>query len=278
MINHKKIMFIMFPGFGVSKKGWDTHYEKGIKIKHNFINKLKKMGSIYFHEPLYHNIKYYIKSGPSKSLYDKNIDFKKENLDVEKECEKVYEKIKNFEGMFIPIGHSIGSYFVYCFEQKYSSRCLFSVIIDGAPIGPINQTLNDEKKLYPLIEKYKKYDDIMINKLKDKLYKNDIKAFRKLGDITLYNIFKYKEITNKAEKFNKPLIEFYNIDINDDKKSIKKDHFFNLNRIKEIEYLYKHNNNYIAIAFINKTHYPHDMDESREIILSSIKGMIDKYN
>jgi hypothetical protein len=104
----------MFPGFGVSKKGWDTHYEKGIKIKHNFINKLKKMGSIYFHEPLYHNIKYYIKSGSSKSLYDKNIDFKKENLDVSKECEKVYEKIKSFEGMFIPIGHSIGSYFVYC--------------------------------------------------------------------------------------------------------------------------------------------------------------------
>jgi len=37
MINQKKIMFIMFPGFGVSKKGWNTHYEEGIKIKTNFI-------------------------------------------------------------------------------------------------------------------------------------------------------------------------------------------------------------------------------------------------
>ncbi len=120
----------------------------------------------------------------------------------------------------------------------------------------------------------------MINKLKDKLYKNDAKAFKKLSDIAFYNIFKYKEITNKAEKFNKPLIEFYNIDINDDKKSLKKDHFFNLNRIKEIEYFKKYNNdnNYIAVAFINKTHYPHDIDESREIILGSIKEMIDKYN
>jgi hypothetical protein len=106
----------------------------------------------------------------------------------------------------------------------------------------------------------------MINKLKEKLYKNDEKAFRKLADISLYNIFKYKEITNKAEKFNKPLIEFYNIDIKDDKKTFKKDHFFNLNRIKEIEYLQKHNNNYFAIAFINKTHYPHDIDDSRKII------------
>ena len=280
MLDKKKIMFIMFPGFGVSKKGWDTHYEKSTDsyVKTDFISKLKKMGSVYFHEPLYHNIKHYVKNYKSKFLYDENINFTKENLDVSKECDKVYEKIKNFDGIFIPIGHSIGSYFVYCFEQKYPSRCLFSVIIDGSPLGPINQTLNDEKKLYPLIEKYQKYDDIMINKLKEKLYKNDEKAFKKLADIALYNIFKYKEITKKAEKFNKPLIEFYNIDIKDDKKSLKKDHFFNLKRIKEIEYLQKHNNNYIAIAFINKTHYPHDKDEPREIILKSIKEMIDKYS
>ena len=278
MIRSKKIMFIMFPGFGVSKKGWDTHYEKGIKIKHNFISKLKKMGFVYFYEPLYVNIRYYVLNEPKKSLYDKNINFTKDNLDVDKECEKVYEKIKDFDGMFIPIGHSIGSYFVYCFQQKYSSRCLFSVIIDGSPLGPIQQTLNDEKKLYPKIEKYIKYDDKMINNFKEKLYKNDIKAFKKLSDIAMYNIFKYKDITNKAEKFNKPVIEFYNIDIKDEKKKLKIDHFFNLNRINMIEYFKKHNNDYVAISFINKTHYPHDIDESREIILKSIKEMIDKYS
>ena len=85
---------------------------------------------------LYNNLYYYIKNEPEKSLYDKNIDFKKEDLNVEKECEKIYEKIKDFDGMFIPIGHSNGSYFVYCFQQKYQSRCLFSVIIDGSCLGP----------------------------------------------------------------------------------------------------------------------------------------------
>ena len=45
--------------------------------------------------------------------------------------------------------------------------------------------------------------------------------------------------TKKAEKFNKLVIEFYNIDIKDDKKSLKKDYFFNLNRINEIEYFKK---------------------------------------
>ena len=44
-----------------------------------------------------------------------------------------------------------------------------------------------------------------------------------------------------------------------------------------VKYYLKHNNDYVAIAFINKTHYPHDIDESREIILNSIKTMIDKY-
>jgi hypothetical protein len=278
----------MFPDFGVSKKGWDTHYEKGIKIKTNFISKLKKMGSVYFYEPLYYNINYYILNEPEKSLYDKNINFTKENLDVSRECEKVYEKIKDFDGMFIPIGHSIGSYFVWCFQQKYSSRCLFSVIIDGSSLGPIEQTLNDTKELYPKIEKYQKYDDKMINKLKEKLYKNDVKAFKKLEDIAMYNIFKYKEITNKAEKFNKPLIGFYNLrikddynlKIKDDKKKLINDHFANVHKIKEIEHFKKHNNydNYIAISFINKSHYPHDIDDSKEIILNSIKEMIDKYS
>lgn len=39
-------------------------------------------------------------------------------------------------------------------------------------------------------------------------------------------------------------------------------------------FLSKQNNddNYIAITFINKTHYPHDyIDDSKEIILKSIK-------
>ena len=250
-------------------------------IKANFISKLKKMGSVYFYEPLYNNLYYYIKNEPEKSLYDKNIDFKKEDLDVEKECEKIYEKIKDFDGMFIPIGHSLGSYFVYCFQQKYSSRCLFSVVIDGSTLGPIEQTFNDEKELYPKIKKYEKYDDKMINKLKEKLYKNnDIKTFNKLADIYTNNIFRYKEITNKAEKFNKPLIAFYNIRIRDDKKIFKENHLMNVKKIKEIEHLkiYNNDDNYIAITLLNTSHYIHHVDYSKEIILKSIKEMIDKYS
>jgi len=276
----KQIMFIMFPGFGVSKKGWSYLYEKKKLLRTNFISKLKKIGLIYFHEPLYHNINYYNESNQSKYLYNKNIDFNKDKLDVMKECDKIYENIKDFKGKFIPIGHSIGSYYVYCFEQKYSSKCLFSVIIDGSPIGPIEQTLNDEKYLYPKIDKYIKYNDQMINKLKEKVYEGDKNSAKKLFAITFYNIFSYKKITNKAKKFKKPVIGFYNINIRDDNSSIRRlkaDRFFNLNRTKEIEHLKKYNDNYQAITFINKTHYPHFIEESKEIILDYIKQMIAKY-
>lgn len=276
----KHIMFVMFPGFGVTKPGWDHCIEKNKIIKTNFITELKKMGTIFFHEPLYHNIPYYDRENKFKILYDKNINFTKDNFDVIKECDKLYLEIKDFNGMFIPIGHSIGSYFVYCFEQKYKSRCLFSVIIDGSPLGPIKQTLNDEKLLYSKIKKYKKYDDNMIDIVKEKVYKCDIKAVKKLLDIAFYNIFTYKKITNKATKFNKPMIGFYNIQIEEDSNNKKKnmDHFYNVNRIKEIEYFKKYNNNYRAITFINKTHYPHDIKESRDIILDSIKQMVNQYS
>ena len=278
----KQIMFIMFPGFGGSKKGWDNYIDddNDKKIKTIFISELKKVGLVYFYETLYSNIHYYSKNEQNKYLYDKNIEFNKDNFDVMKECDKVYQEIKKFQGMFIPIGHSIGSYFVYCFEQKYSSKCLFSVIIDGSPIGPVEQTLNDKKYLYPNIEKYKKYNDKMINELKKKVYKGDDKSSKILLKIAMYNIFLYKKITNKVDKLKKPLIGFYNIKIRDgdNKKKIKMDHDFNLIRTKEIEHFRKHNDNYRAITFINKTHYPHYIEESRDNILDCIKQMINKYN
>lgn len=276
----KQIMFIMFPGFGDPKKVWHCFFEKNKLIKTNFITEIKKIGDIYFHEPLYHNLNYYEESKISKYLYNKNINFNKENFDVMKEYDKIYSEIKDFNGMFILIGHSIGSYFVYCFQQKYSSKCLFSVIIDGSPIGPFQQTLNDQKYLFPKIEKYTKYNDQMINQLKEKVYEGNKYSIEELLNIALYNIFLYKKIANKAKKIKKPVIGFYNIKIRDEhnNEKLKMDREFNLRRTKEIEYFVKYNNNYTAITFINKTDYPQNIDESREIILDNIKQMIKKYN
>ena len=159
-----KILFIMFPGNSVTKEGWDHQYINGKKVKHNFISELKKMGRIYFYEPKYYNLYYYY-GGKYANDYDKDINFTKDDLDVDKICGKIYEDVKDFKGKLVLIGHSIGSYFVYYFQNKYSSKCLFSVIIDGSPLGPVEQTLNDKKYFYPKLKKYSKYTNEDINNL-----------------------------------------------------------------------------------------------------------------
>jgi hypothetical protein len=194
-----KLLFILFPGFGVSKKGWDTWIERdGTKRKTNFIKELKKLGEIYYHEPLYHNINWYDKRGLKyKSLYSKNINFTKKDFDVEYTCGKIYDDVKNFDGKYVLIGHSIGLYFVYCFEQKYSSKVLFTVNIDGTPLGPIEQTLNDKKDLYTKIIKYTGYTDERIEELKEKTLSGNSHSIDELFDTALYNILDYKKIQTK---------------------------------------------------------------------------------
>jgi hypothetical protein len=42
-----KIMFIMFPGYGVGKKGWNHNIDNKQNItKTNFISELKKIGEV----------------------------------------------------------------------------------------------------------------------------------------------------------------------------------------------------------------------------------------
>ncbi len=270
----------MFPGFGVPKKGWDTYYDdNNVKQKTNFIKELKKLGDIYFHEPLYHNLTFYDKKYKKyQSIYNKNIDFTKEDFDVEAVCEKVYNDVKDFNGKYILIGHSIGSYFLYHFAQKYHSKVLFSVNIDGCPLGPIEQTLNDKKDLYPKIKKYSKYTNEDLEKLKEKVYDGDTKTIGKIFDIAFYNIFKYKKVTLKAKKLKKPMISFFDFNIQDNKgKKIIYFEKFNIKRIEEIEHFTKNNDNYTSITFVNKTHYPHHEETSKNVILENIKLMIDKY-
>ena len=76
-----------------------------------------------------------------------NIDFTKDDIDVDKVCQKIYNDVKNFDGKLILLGHSMGAYFVYHFAQKYTSKCLFSVIIDGMFVTmPAN--VGKSKKMY----------------------------------------------------------------------------------------------------------------------------------
>lgn len=274
-----KLLFILFPGFGVSKLGWDTNIDDNDKkIKNNFIKEIKKLGDIYYYDPKYHNLNYYYPDYNQRLLYEKDIEFTKKDLDIEYVCDEIYNDVKNFNGKLVLIGHSIGSYFIYTFQKKYYKKCLFNIIIDGAYMGPILKFIHDED-FKNKVKKYKKYTDEDINILREDVYNNDIKSIQKLYDYSLQILLsQYKDVI-KANEFKIPTICFYNFRIREENntKKLKFDRKFNIYRKQEIEHFMKYNNdNYKAITFINKTHFPHFIDDSREIILDYIKIMVDK--
>ena len=274
-----KLLFIMFPGAGVIKKGWDHYYinNKIIKIT-NFITELKKLGDIYFYDPIYYNLSYYKGDQRSQKWYNKNIDFTKEDYDVDKVCTKIYNDVKDFDGKLVLLGHSIGSYFVYYFSQKYASKCLFGIIIDGTPIDDGLKSIEKSDDIYyKKINKYTKYDNDDINKLIKKTkegHKNSMKILKK---IYIYNIVNYSDEIKKIKKFKIPMIFFRNYELDCKDKIMKK---LNESAINEIKYIRENNNHnhFKIVEFINKTHYPHQIDESKDIILENIKLMIYNLN
>ena len=278
----KKILFIMFPGKGMLKKDWDiieaeliNSKSKKFKIKkNNFIKELKKLGDIYFYEPKYYNIDHYL---PNKWFNNNDIDFTKDDLDIDYVCSEIYDNIKDFDGKIVPIAHSMGSYFAYYFSNKYSSKILFSVIIDGMDIAslPGYTGLVNPEKYKKELKKYTKYTNQNILDLIQKIKKKTKKSIGEMKKVYEYYIGNYR---NRLKKiiFKKPMLLFYNYEIENGK--INK--LANERLIKEIDFVRKNNqrNMYEQIIFFDKTHFPFHIEDSKNIILKNIKFMISKYN
>jgi hypothetical protein len=285
---NKKIMFIMFPGDRNVKEDWHKDIiiyknEEKIKKKNDFIEQLEKLGNIYYYEPIYYNISYYLYINKDKNRYGKNIDFTKEDFNIDKVCEKIYEEVKNFDGKFILLGHSIGVYFMYHFSQKYYDRCLFGVNIEGMAITtPPNNMKNEEYEKH--INEYIKYTDDDIKALQKILYngkgwddKESREAYNNLKYIYLANIAKYKDEILKIEKFKIPIIAFYNYYTDCSYENYQK---VNESRMGDIKHIRKNNDDqeYKVVIFLNQDHYLHYQEESKNSIIDNIKYMIQKYN
>lgn len=279
-----KLLFIMFPGNGVVKNGWDTinfNNKTGAIIKrNNFIKEIKKLGEIYFYEPKYYNIYHYY----GNKWFDNDINFTKDDIDIEKICENIYDDVKDFNGKIVLLGHSMGSYFVYYFSQKYASKCLFGIIIDGRLFfSPTGDNFNNNKKYNNDIKKYTKYTDKDIDNLRKEIHNGNKKSINELINVYTNNILSYDKIIKNFKIFKTPIISFCNFEIIMDetpKKLIKEFNYFNRERINENNYIRKYNkpSRFKIIYFVNKTHFPHLVEESKNIILENIKLMINKYN
>ena len=186
------VMFILFPGFGNSEKQWDYDYEKN-EYSSNFLSTLRNLGKVHLLTYPWDNIIYY-RDPAEKHFFGPELQFTKKDLNVEYYCDKIYNQVKDFKGKFVPIGHSIGSHYVYFFCKKYYSKCIFSVVIDGSSLGSFYhpKECGDDIKN---VEKYtdKKFTDDYVELMKDKIYDGDKEAMSELRRYCLWNIIAQRD-------------------------------------------------------------------------------------
>lgn len=291
-------MFIIFPGFGTTSEYFNLNYplkqskDPMLEAKNNssFIPELKKIGKVHFVEPKWNNLDYYDKwviENNLRHLHKKDINFTLEDLNIKKYCDRVYDKVKDFKGKFVIIGHSIGALWAYYFSKKYHSRIIYNFIIDGSKISPKNIKLKKKMLLKNFKNhfKSKKITSIKNSDIKE-LLKNIKNKDNNLDEIqqhvwklqTLVFCSIFLNFPENVKKLKVNTIQFRNMNME------STEGFYNKNLhskeqiqdiINEEEYLSKNNpNKYRTIHFINKGHSPHSYVDSRDIILNTINGYI----
>ena len=262
----------MFQGSMTNLKTWNEY------TKSKFLDRLKKLGSVYTYQDKTYNILYYNKTDPEHKDNEKDINFDlsyvKPNIHIKMVYDDIITKYKNInEYKFIPIGWSAGCYFALYFAQLYSLQCLHVILLDPALYTPNNMKLrlqNIDKsginnkpitntKFKKMLEKLKKIND-------------NVEDMYSINDVCHHirsNFFK----KHLKLELPVPTIAFVNIQ-KPEKDEWAKD-FNNITRLEEVKILKKHNpDNYKAIVMTNKTHYIFNMIQPAKEIIKEIKSII----
>ena len=270
------VLFILFPGNGMSEKHWEI-YDKDNKIKKtSFLQQLKKLGEVYKYTPNVNNIINYYDSSNKlrKKFYKKPSNFTLEDFDIDKLCKNVYEDVKNYKGKFIPVGHSIGGYYAIQFSKLYKSRCVNTILIDSVVIAP-KYVKEWDTMLYKSIKNY----DNITNEYLYSLFHNiqnskDTKILDKNVN-KLINIRFFLE-NKQFKKFNGKLV-VPNLSIRSLYIDIKKHKLDKLTKkvINNEEILYKKNGDKSQTYYlIDATHFPWLIPRYCDEIIDRIKCFI----
>jgi len=269
-----KILFIMFQGAEANLKYWNEN------TKSKFLDRLKKLGSVYTYQDKTYNIFHYDKSNPEYKDYDSDIDidlsYVRPNTHIKMVYDDIKSKYKNLdEYKFIPMCWSAGGMLALYFAQVYSSQCAHVVLLDSALWTPNNMKikLKELKKLtndiYPITNaKYKK----MLQNLKEN--KTDIEDIYKINYVNGYIKALFISQHLKLE-LPVPTLAFVNMQVPEG--NTWGTDFNNKLRREEVKILKKHNpENYKAIIFTNKTHLIYDKIQPAKAIIKEIKNIIKK--
>jgi len=238
-------MFIMFPGFGRGKQQWNQHQSTGKHIK--FIQELSKLGEVFTYTPIFYNVFYYL-NNKHGHFYESSLDFTLNDLNIINHCRFIYEQVKNFEGKFILISHSIGNYFLYKFAELFRDRCLFSIVLDGSKIFPKEDSIhypnitNEEFEKVKVLTKTGKKEHVI---LMIEYVKSILKQQLPIG---------LKELMIRT-------ISIVNLESDDE-----------IDKMKENEYLKQNNGNKFDVIYvIHQTHYLYLQKDVLKLILRTIR-------
>ncbi len=284
------VLFILFPGFIDTDKYWEYKIDglekaKGpFKLKKlDFLKKLKKHGKVYTYTPKINNFKHYSINDTDgleyykirSKLYKNPTKITLDDINIDKECKRIYQIVKDKDEKFIPIGHSIGSWFALHFSNLYKSRCLKIIFLEGAYIDSTN---NDFKRIKSNKVKVKKLN-LLVNKLL-KIKKKDRFKFNQEALNDVYSLFaitqKYYYNNIKKElngKLKVPTISFRNL-IFDIEKGVnsKEDNLYNMERIDHDNFVYNKNGNKVTNYYlINSGHHPWRIQRYSDQIIDEIK-------
>tara|TARA_B110000908_G_C10237583_1_gene444233 strand:- start:1288 stop:2190 length:903 start_codon:yes stop_codon:yes gene_type:complete len=287
------VLFILFPGFDSPSKFWKYDIIKNkdgsYQLKKlNFYDELKKIGKVYRYTPKVYNINHYDTGGNPgfddwqniyQGLFKKPRMITLDDIDIDRECKRIYNKLKNRKEKFIPIGHSIGSWFALHFSNLYPDKCLQVIFLDGTAINPKAVAGYKEKSEKTDISEITNsnlkslYNNMLENVIEDKkssFNPNLNKYSNKILEIASSYYFRIieKELNGTVKV---PVLSFrnlsYDIETNDMKATKN-----NMRKVTNEEELYQINNSKVTTYYmINSTHYPWRIQRYSDMIIDIIK-------
>lgn len=285
-----KPIIILINGFASSKLWWQYTYENSATLrKLDFLDNLKKLGTVYtFNQPFF-NIDYYGTPDKKseiliwKKIYKKykpcssNINFTLEDLDYHNICNKIYNNVKAKYGnqKYIVIGHSYGGTLALVFSKMFSSDCLFCCCIDNPPhVLEFYKIKNNREDLSVIDE----YPDTASLKNTLSIIKNstDQKERNKYID-KIYALITVKSCQDRIKYYDKklytPTIIFRATIINPKGWQI----YFNKYSKKE-HLILKKNKNLIDYVYMKGAdHYIWKNQELSDQIIDKIKWILSSY-
>jgi hypothetical protein len=239
-------LYILFQGFGLSHKEWNT--------KTNFLEKLQKKGKVFIH----HN-----------KWIEQTQNYNLSYLEMETFIKNAYEEIlykfpKANSYELIPIGFSFGGLFALAFSKIYKRYCKYCVLLDN----PHYFTLKNNKNRIKYTKKMlgDRFKILSNNKFKTLLNKNS--EYLLDWGVISFGLWIQNNIVNN--KLPIPVYGFYNISYPN--KYIKEFNIYdNDELLYEINKLSKENPKKYKYYFgVNISHMIFQDKEFSKIILQEI--------